>query len=133
MTTYSALVKKNSQGEVEDLVLLKEGFCFRAFIFNGLWFLYHKMWKEIIALILINIAFTLFTKIFSYSDKIILELAFIFIVALNANYWLSSNLKKRGYEFIGMAFGNDILSAKFDLLRNYDLDFSAKIIDSKLS
>jgi hypothetical protein len=133
MKTYSALIKKNNKGEVEDLVLLKEGFSWRAFIFNGLWFLYHKMWKEIIALILINFAFALFTKVFSDSDKILLEIAFIFVVALNANYWLCDHLKKKGYEFVGLAFGSDVLSAKLDLLQKLQLHFSTKILDPKIS
>ncbi len=133
MKPYSALVKKNRKGEVEDLVLLKEGFSWQAFIFSGLWFLYHKMWKEIIALILINAALILFTKVFSNSDKILLEIAFIFIIALNANYWLCDHLKKKKYEFVGIAFGDDVLSAKFNLLRDIHLDLSHKILDPKIS
>ncbi len=133
MKTYNALIKKNNKGEVEDLVLLSEGLSCKAFVFSGLWFLYHKMWKEVVALMLINFALVSFTKIFSDLDKTLLEIAFLFVVALNANYWLCDHLKKKGYEFIGMAFGEDALSAKINLLRDVELSFSNQVFDPKIS
>jgi hypothetical protein len=133
MKTYSALVKKNSQEEVEDLILLKEGFSWRAFIFGPLWFLYHKMWMEVAVLIAINFAFALLSKISSDLDKILLEISFLFIVALNANYWLNDRLRSKGYEFIGIAFGHDVLSAKLNILQNYSLEFSSEILNPKLA
>jgi len=133
MKNYSALIKKNSNGEVEDLVLLKEGFSWRAFIFSGFWFFYHKMWKEFLVLLLINFAFFFLAKISSDFDKIILEIFYVFLVALNATYWLEDHLRKKGYEFVGVAFGNDALSAKYELLRNCSLNFSPKILDPKLA
>ena len=133
MKTYCALIKKNQDEKVEDLILLQEGFSWKAFFFSGLWFLYHKMWKEFLVLILLNFAFALLANISADFDKILLEISFIFIVALNANYWLGEHLKKHGYEFAGMAFGSDALSAKFDFLRSSHLNFADKIFDPKTS
>jgi len=131
MKTYSALIKKNRDGKVENLVLLKEGFSWRAFIFSGLWFLYHKMWKEFLVLILINFAFFFLAKISSDFDKIVLEIFYLFLVALNATYWLEQHLRKKGYELAGVAFGADELSAKFNFLQNTDFDFAPQILDPK--
>ena len=116
---YSALIKKNSNAENPDIVLLSEGFSFAAFFFSILWFLYHRMWRESVALVVINIVFVWFGQISSSFDKMILEFFFIFIVALNANYWLFEHLKKRGYEFVGFVFGQDQTDAELRFAKSF--------------
>ena len=123
MKLYNALIKKNKEGKIEDVILLKEGFSFFAFLFSGLWFLYHKMWKELFALILINITFAFLGKISSDFNKIFLEISFLFIIALNANYWLCDHLKKKGYQLVGMVFGENITNAKIRFIKNLEADF----------
>lgn len=123
MNIYNALIKKNKEGKIEDVVLLKEGFSLFAFLFSGLWFLYHKMWKEFFVLAALNILFVFFSKISSHFDRASLEIAFIFVVALNANYWYCESLKKRGYEFVGLVFGDNHASAKLRFIKNFEADY----------
>ncbi len=123
MKIYNALIKKTSEGKIEDIVLLKEGFSFSAFFFSGFWFLYHKMWKEFFVLAVINILFIFFAKISSDFDKASLEIAFLFIIALNANYWLCEHLKNKNYEFIGLVFGDNESSAKLRFIKNFEADY----------
>jgi len=129
MKLYSAFIKKNEAGKIEDVILLKEGFSFPAFIFNGLWFLYHKMYCEFLAIILINFSFTLFENLLSDFDILFLQISFIFIVALNANHWLSEHLKKKNYQFIGLIFGNDLVSAKLRFIKNFEQCGSEELIE----
>jgi hypothetical protein len=119
MKLYNALVKKNKEGKVEDVILLKEGFSVCAFLFSGAWFLYHKMWQEFLALLLINIVFIFLGNFYSNFDRIFLQTAFIFIVAFNANYWLCSHLKKKGYELAGLFFGADCDDARLSFVKNF--------------
>ncbi len=120
MKIYNALIKKNQSGKIEDIILLKEGFSFTAFLFSGLWFLYHKMWCEFLALLLINIAFGFLDDFLSDSDKIILQISYIFIVALNANYWLCENLKKKNYQLAGVVFGQNEVEAKLRFIDKFE-------------
>ena len=118
MKLYSAFLKKNNDQKIEDIILLKEGFSATAFLFSGLWFLYHKMWKESIAILALNVAFTSFDKfnLLSAFDLFCLEATLAVIVGLNANYWHSELLKKKNYEFSGVVFGNNELDAKIRFL-----------------
>ncbi len=123
MKLYSAFTKENREGKIEDVILLKDGFSYPAFFFSGLWFLYHKMWQEFFALLLINFAFILLGGISSSFDRIFLEIAFIFIIALNANYWRADKLRKSGYNFVGLVFGNNPAEAKLRFANNFKADY----------
>src|SRR4051812_36267366 len=104
MKIYNALIKKNSKGKITDLILLKEGFSYAAFFFNGLWFLYHKMWREFLAVLLVNWALAS-PHFLPEFDQIFLLIAFVFITSFNANYWLVEHLKKQNYELVDLVPG----------------------------
>lgn len=133
MKLYSVLIKKNPAEKIEDVVLLKDGFSWLAFFFSGLWFLYYRMWKEFLVLIVVNVAFVFLAKISSNFDRILLEIAFIFMVALNANYWRAESLKKSGYEFAGLVFGADQVDAKLHFVDGLEGEFSDKILNPKIA
>ena len=124
MKLYNALVKKTKLGKIEDIVVFKDGFSFPALFLNNLWFLYHKMWKEFGVLLLLSFVFMLLKSlgILSPSDVFLLEIVMIFMVALNFNYWLVDHLKKQGYEFVGLVFGADEISAKMRFVKNLEAD-----------
>jgi hypothetical protein len=128
MKIYNALIKKNKEGKIEDLILLKEGFSFFAFLFSGLWFLYHKMWKEMLAVVLINIVFVKLADFSVSFDDIFLQVALIFMIALNANYWFCQHLISKGYQFSGMSFGANCDEARLNFVKNFsdDLELSAQ-------
>ena len=121
MKLYNALVKKNELGKIEDIIMIKEGFSWKAFIFNGAWFLYHQLWKEVIILVGIISAFTFFAKLSTDFDKVLLQLALFFMIALNANNWLCDNLEKKGYEFVGIVFGSNGTNAKLRFVQKLQL------------
>jgi hypothetical protein len=133
MKLYSVLTKENREGKIEDVVLLKEGFSYPAFFFSGLWFLYHKMWQEFFALLLINFAFITLGNISANFDQLFLEIAFLFIVALNANHWLGEKLKRSGYNFNGLVFGNNHAEAKLRFADNFKADYDVDLDKFDLS
>ena len=137
MNIYNALIKKNDNGKVEDIIMIKEGFSWKAFFFNTIWFVYHRMWKEIIILFLIGFAFSFFAKLSSDFDKLTMQIALFFMVALNANYWLCEKIKNKGYEFAGIVFGSNATHAKLRFVKrmqNNELDeeqFGDAFLDPK--
>ncbi len=133
MKLYNVLIKKNPAGKIEDIVLLKDGFSWLAFFFSGLWFLYYRMWKEFLVLIVVNVAFVVFAKISSGFDRALLEVVFIFMVALNANYWRCEHLKNKGYELVGLVFGANRIDAKLHFVEGLEDEFSEAILDPKIA
>lgn len=137
MNIYNALIKKNDNGKVEDIIMIKEGFSWKAFFFNTVWFIYHRMWKEIAILLLIGITFSFVAKLSSDFDKVTMQIALFFMVALNANNWLCEKIKNKGYEFAGIVFGNNATHAKLRFVKrmqNNELDqeqFGDAFLDPK--
>ena len=136
MHLYNTLIKKNSEEKIEDIILLKEGFSLGAFCFGPLWFLIHKMWKEFFFLIVLSVVSTAFANSFLGFNKILLEIAFAFIIAINANYWLGKHLQKKNYQFVGLIFGDNKSKAQLRLAQNFAADelneFSDAILNPKL-
>lgn len=127
MKIYNALIKKNKEGQIRDIVLIKEGFSFFAFLFSALWFLFHRMWREFFILLLVGIVFN-----YIYGDKVLLEIAFFFLIAFNANYWFCEHMKNKGYEFAGLVFGNDCESAKLRFIKNSEDELSSAEFDDSI-
>lgn len=135
MKLYSAFIKKNNSNKIQDVILLKEGFSFLALFFNGLWFFYHKMWREFLVLILVNIIFATFGEVWPSFDKFFLEIALVITIAINANNWLAQHLKNNGYQFVGMFFGRDLEEAQLNFSKSYNInsaEFDDEILNPKL-
>lgn len=134
MKLYNALLKKNQEGKIEDIVIFKDGFCWMAFFFSIFWFLYHKMWKEALALVIVDILISIldFQGIVTGSSKILLELLFAVMIAINANYWLVESLKKRGYEFVGLIFGSNMVNAKMRFIKDLESDLDGFEFDDAI-
>lgn len=139
MKLYNVLLKKNKEGKIEDIILLKDGFCWMAFFFSIFWFLYHKMWKESFVLFSANIAIAILSSngVITGEAKFFLEIIFAIFIAINANYWLLESLKTRGYEFSGLIFGSNAVSAKIRFMKDLEsdlenMDFDNSIVNPKL-
>jgi len=118
MKLYSVLCKYNEQQKIEDIKFIKDGFSFKALFFNVLWFAYYKMWKEVFAVILVNICLFFLAKFFLDFDKLLIEIAFAVMIAMNANFWLTTHFKKQGYKIIAVIFGNNLADAEFRFVKN---------------
>lgn len=139
MKLYNVLTLNNKEGKTEDILFLKEGFSWLAFIFSIFWFLYHKMWKESFALFIIAGAFAFFeeSQILFGDSKFIVEILLDFIIALNANHWFCESLVKKGYKFEGVIFAKNPAQARLRYVQNLDVDakpseFSDAILDPKM-
>jgi hypothetical protein len=136
MKIYNVLIKKNPEGKISDLVFLKEGLSYPALFFGAFWFLFHKMWREFLALLLVNIALTLPHNILPEFDRLFLQFALAFIVAINANHWLLQHLRKSGYELIDLVVGANSDEARFNFVKSFSTDnrvqFDASIMEPKI-
>lgn len=122
MKLYNVLIQKDRTEKITDIMLIKDGFSWGSFLFNGLWFLYHKMWQEFLLLTVITGFLTNSEKFSDSFDGILLSFALSLIVAFNANYWLCEHLKKKKYQFMGLVFGANIEDARMRFIHNLQAD-----------
>jgi hypothetical protein len=142
MSLYDVYLKKNNKdNKIEDVVCLKDGFSWLAFFFGPFWFLYHKMLKEFLILIAVNIVFVNLSQnnFLGNIDFFILHIGFVILVAINANFWRALYLKKKNYQFSSVIIsGNcDLALVKFiscfNTDKNYDFaKFSDAIINPEV-
>ena len=131
MKLFSIYIKKSPHQPIDDLVAIKNGFSFFAFLFNILWFLQHKMWRESLALVLFNIIFGLITQKnwLGGVDIITIEFVLIIMLGLNANYWYEQSLLRKNYQFSGCVYGKNDDEAKLRFISDcFDSDNKNNIL-----
>lgn len=140
MKLYSAYIKRNKRNKIDDLILVKEGFSFWALIFGPIWFIYHKMYNEFIALAALNLIISQSSFIFNFSDRVLLELVVVFLVAINANYWYGLKLQKNGFKLVNIIHAKNKDLALFSFIDNYRTtifrdprSFDNKLLDPKFA
>lgn len=125
MKLYSALIKKDQNNKIEDVVLLEEGFSFMAFVFSGLWFLFHKMWLHFIVVFAINFTLQRLGKfgLISGFDVMFLEAAFLFVIAYSANHWFGEHLLHKGYKLSGFVLADNKADARIKAVQSLYVDY----------
>ena len=137
---YSSLVKKDTNGKIEDISLIKNGFGFGAFFFSLFWLLSHTMWRGVIIFLLLEVfIIKLFNAdIFGFIEFFVLQVGFFTILGVNAKNWLSRNLQKyKGYEKIGYVLAQNEEEARLKSMKSWHRnspnlsfdEFSEEIID----
>ncbi len=131
MKPYTALIKKDQNNKIEDVVLLEEGFSLMAFFFNGIWFLFHKMWLNAATIFAINYLLQSLGNAgaFSKIDLIFLEVSFLVIIAYNANHWFSEHLLRCGYQISGFVLASNKAEARIKAVQSLYSDYSDLSID----
>jgi hypothetical protein len=121
MKLFNIYIKKSANGAINDLIMVKNGFSFWAFGFGLLWFLYRKMWRPAIIILLITslLFYIQDRQIFTDYALTVISLAVSLIIGLNANYWYENYLKQRQYQFFGCIFGKNSALAKLRFIENY--------------
>lgn len=135
MNLYNCLIKFDNNKKIKDLVIIKDGFSFKAFLFNPFWFLFHKMWKEFFYSCVIVSLFALFSKFIFEASW--LEFTMFFIFALNSKSWLIEHLMtNKKYQLVAMIFAKGETDAKVKLLsriyENSKQEFQESFVDAIL-
>lgn len=131
MKLYNALIKKDKNNKIEDVILLEEGFSFAVFLFNGLWFLFHKMWANAAVIFAINYVLQSLekTSMLSKIDLMFLEFAFLIIIAHNANHWFGEHLLRLGYQISGFILAENKAEARIKAVQSLYVDYPELSID----
>ena len=122
LETYNIYIKPSDLDHPEESTFVKEGWSWSAFIFNLIWSLYYRLW--IIGGILIILkAITIYGKqALDWNQGLItvLSLGVAAFVGFNGTDWRCSNLKARGYKWLGVVMGNNETQARQRFLDSKD-------------
>ena len=131
MKLYNAFIKKDLNDKIEDVVLLDEGFSFFAFLFSGLWFLFHKMWLNAAVIFAINYLLQSLgnNEVLPKLDVMFLEISFLVIIAYNANHWFGEHLLRRGYKLSGFVLAANKAEARIKAVQALYVDYPELTID----
>jgi len=95
----------------EDPILIREGFCWPAFLFTAFWALWHGLWRVALALFAAEIALGAVLGLSGAGEatRFAAGLGLAFLVGCSANDWRRSGLARRGATFEGLvaASGDD--------------------------
>lgn len=108
MAIYTVVGKGG--GKEEDLLFLREGFCWPAFVFGGLWALWHRQW--LVAAGVFGFAAILALAALPEAITAIVTLAIQVVLGLEASALRLKSLLASGYRERGLAAGRSLEEAE---------------------
>jgi hypothetical protein len=110
---YTAYVRHGGLDPDRDVVLVKEGFSWPAFVFGPLWALARRLWLAAVAFALVLVGLEAAMRAFAFDGIVSAMLILILSVAFG---WLGNDLRRRklerrGFVFRGVVAGGDIDAA----------------------
>jgi hypothetical protein len=122
MHNYTILLRRQGLIPERDIVILKDGFCWPAFLVGGLWALWHRMWWVALGL-LVGAAVLSTTGPLLFADKIspqILTTAFALLAGVLAHDLRVWALERKGFVDCGTVSAGNQDDALKGFLENND-------------
>ncbi len=109
MKIYSVHVSPTAADGDGDAELVKEGFCWPAFLFTALWAAWHRAWWVAAALVGLSIAIGLGAEVLGLGPmgKVAVILGFLALVGFHGGDLRRWTLGRRGYADQGVVAGDD--------------------------
>ena len=120
MRIYTIHDRPDTVGDEGDTLVVREGFCWPAFVFTGLWALWHRLWRVFVIMMVVFAALEGAIYL-AGADPITAAAAgpaFGVIVGFGANDWRRDGLARRGWRQAGVVAAVNPDAA---LRRHYDL------------
>jgi hypothetical protein len=110
MKIYTIYAKESDSHPMENMILIKEGFSWRAAILHLFWAFYNKMWAIGGILLAVNLLFSVLEKQGYIPSGVVqsMQVGVMLFVGCNFNDWYRQYLEKQGYSFCGVVGGKDV-------------------------
>ncbi len=114
MRFYTVHERPVAIGEERDVVFVKEGFCWPAFVMAPLWGLHHRLWLGVIVYLAASglLAAGAEAAAFDAAARSALTGGFALMVGFEANDWRRRALSRRGYRLLGVSAGGNLDAAE---------------------
>ncbi len=111
---YSVHINPEHEEPFETAEFVQEGFNIYAFIFTGLWMLYHKIWASGIVIILLMGLIAALGASFSFNPMsvLVLRVGLQIMIGLEANDLRRRYLSERGFIVSDIVTGTTLLDAQ---------------------
>ena len=125
MTTYSVYEPSKPPADLaeraERLAFVKEGFSWPAFFVPFFWLIYHRMWIELVLLMVLLVSLQLAFGLDERGEALVgwASLAVSLLFAFEANDLRTASLERRGYKLAGVASGESRDTAELSFLRTW--------------
>ena len=92
----------------EGLILVKEGFCWPAFLFSLIWALWHRLWIVTLGLVATNLLISVLASQIGTNEAVIIVVSFSIALLLGfmGNDFRRSKLEKHGFTERGLVMGH---------------------------
>jgi len=126
MRLYSVYLRDHGRMPVEDLVLVKEGFSWPAFVFTFVWALWVRMWWPAIVLFTVIVLAGWGIRQLGMGEEVegIASLLVALAIGLVGNDLRRWWLDRQGYAEVAMVSGKNAEDATRRFLDNADIDRS---------
>ncbi len=112
MRFYTVHVRPGRPADDPDLVLVREGFSWIAFLFAPVWALWHGLWLPLLAWAIASVVIGLGAEMFSDAGQAAVGVAFALLIGLHANDARRWVLARRGFRFTGVVAATDVEAAE---------------------
>jgi hypothetical protein len=113
---YDVFIKQNAQNsKIEDVLLVKAGFNWQAFLFSIFWFLFNRLW--LFSFLFLMYCFMVNIFLSSFASKVFIVLTNV-VLGFEAENILVYRFRKENYYFVGIAMGRDEDEAKVKFLED---------------
>ena len=109
MRVYTVHFRPGSLAPDRDTTLVKEGFCWPAFLFTFFWALWHRLWLVAALIVAVEIVIEVVLLLAGADEitRLACLLGFRIFIAYGANDWRRAKLTKRGYREAGVVAAPD--------------------------
>lgn len=107
MKVYTVHIRRHGLDIDQDLVLIKEGFSFWAFLLNLVWALWNKLWWVALGIGFLSIFLNILTWALAVDpvSSVAISIGSAFLIGLIANDLHRWTLDQRGYANFGVITG----------------------------
>ena len=109
MRVYTVHCRPGSREPDAEAILIKEGFCWLAFLVPPLWLLYQRLWLTAFAAIVIGLALDFGLDLVGAdpTTALIAGIGFSLFIGFEANDWRRRKLSRTGFRLVGIAASVD--------------------------
>jgi len=120
MRLYTVHIRRASRDPDRDVVLVREGFSWGAFLFTALWALWRGMWLTGLLIVLGGLVLDSVVELAQLDpvSETVLSLAYALYIGFCGNDWRRRSLARRGFEeqaVVGAADLGDAERRYFDV------------------
>ena len=121
MQVYTVHLRREGLDPDRDVVVVKEGFSWPAFLLTGIWALWHRMWLAALTIITLSVASGMVLRWLGADafTETLGGLAFSLVVGFIANDLHRRRLWRDGFAEAGVSCGDDGDAALLHFLRRH--------------